>query len=389
MQIFATAITRLRLALADLPTMPHVHFVTIPDIVRIEAEDHARKVVRRYGLDTLLWGSYLNAEPPRIWLNLQNRHEQRADKRDPDQRDTLHPLQTRPVDDSMMIVDQNDAIDAYIVILLSYLRTLERRTQARQSRPSRFWTAGDRLSWSARDRKLVFLRLITRIIASIPGPLPTSTLDKTPRDILVEHTSDWVVQGGWGSDSIDNERLLAVMRHCIRLRPDVADHHYRLGALLCLKDDEAGALAAFERGQTLDAESDQHDRQWISAMATVYVGHQTEAEKPDKAKTVSYVARALVLGEADTRERLLAKLRDDELWTLRKEHPALWTDTADRLLDALLLPQATPPQTEPPQAEPPQAELPQPEPPQAELPQAELPQAEPPQAEPPGPKKAA
>jgi len=48
------SIGRLRQALADLPTVPYVDFITVPDIVRIEDDNRARTVVRRYGIDTLL-----------------------------------------------------------------------------------------------------------------------------------------------------------------------------------------------------------------------------------------------------------------------------------------------------------------------------------------------
>jgi hypothetical protein len=127
MQIFASAIARLRLALGGVPPMQYVHFITMPDVMRIESDDQARSAVHRYKLDTLLWGSYISPEPPRIWLNIQNRTKAHEEKRDFEKPDDMHPLSTRPVIDVMMVVDQNDAVDAYIVILLSYLRTLESR----------------------------------------------------------------------------------------------------------------------------------------------------------------------------------------------------------------------------------------------------------------------
>ncbi|HME24936.1 MAG TPA: hypothetical protein VKI44_27015 [Acetobacteraceae bacterium] len=90
-----------------------------------------------------------------------------------------------------MIVDQNDVIDAYIVVLLSYLGTLVQRKEASWRRPeaSRLWRIYDRLSLSVADRRQVFLRLITPLLANITDPLPPATLDKTPRELLVEHAN--------------------------------------------------------------------------------------------------------------------------------------------------------------------------------------------------------
>ncbi len=351
MQVFATAIARLRMALGELPTIPHVGFVTAPDIVRIDSNDRAQAVVRRYGVDTLLWGSYVTAEPPRIWLNIQTRPDPHPEKRDSDRRDAMDPLVTRPIVDVMMIVDQDDTIDAYIVILVSYLRTLEWRKQVRWGKPQklRFWQSEDVLSWSASDRKTVFVSLIVPLLASLPGPLVSTALDKTPREVLIEYASDWAVEQmreSWSSDRVDNWRLRGILENCIRLRPDVPDHHYRLGALLCLMDDEPAAFASFAEGQALDTRFASADREWISIMAGVYLRLMDQRDSTEKAKTVAYVARALGFGGIRARERLLATLKDAkelELWRrIREQHPEQ-KDTADRLLDRLLHPVAAQP----------------------------------------------
>jgi hypothetical protein len=73
LQIFAASVRRLRLGLSDRMILSQVRFIPIPDIVSIESEDDARRWRKRLGLDTLLWGSYLSADPPRIWLNLEHR----------------------------------------------------------------------------------------------------------------------------------------------------------------------------------------------------------------------------------------------------------------------------------------------------------------------------
>jgi hypothetical protein len=342
MQIFATAITRLRQALADLPTVPYMRFVTIPDIVRIESDDHARIVVRRYGIDTLLWGSYLSAAPPRIWLNIQSRPNPGEKQSEASARDPKHPLLPRRVGDAMMIVDQNDTVEAYIVITLSYLRTLAWRAAGWNSpQKSWFWRVYDRLSLSFDDRKQVFLRLIIRLLSGIPEPLPDASLDKTPRELLVEHASSWVVEQmreRSSLDQVDDEVLCGVLRHCIRLKPSIADHHYRLGVMLCLMDNEEAALAAMTRGQVLDIQSEQFDRQWISSMAESFLTLTYGRDKAEKAKTVAYVARGLALGGNESRARLLNVLSTDQslgAWRLGQEHPSIW-DTADRLLNRLV-----------------------------------------------------
>jgi hypothetical protein len=73
LQIFAAAIRRLRLGLVDRTIVSRLRFITVPEIVLIESDDAARRWRAWLGLDTLMWGSYLSSNPPRIWLNLESK----------------------------------------------------------------------------------------------------------------------------------------------------------------------------------------------------------------------------------------------------------------------------------------------------------------------------
>jgi len=64
LQIFAAAIRRLRLGLSDRKIVRHISFIVIPDIVSVESEESARRWRALFGMDTLLWGSYLSTSPP-------------------------------------------------------------------------------------------------------------------------------------------------------------------------------------------------------------------------------------------------------------------------------------------------------------------------------------
>jgi hypothetical protein len=130
LQIFAASIRRLRLGLSDRMIVNHVRFITIPEIVRIESEEDARRWRIRLGLDTLMWGSYLSTNPPRIWLNFENKPQVENTTNDEfDRTESLDwdPVRTKEVDFAMMEVDQDDQIECYLVVLTCLLRTLQHR----------------------------------------------------------------------------------------------------------------------------------------------------------------------------------------------------------------------------------------------------------------------
>ncbi|HME24937.1 MAG TPA: hypothetical protein VKI44_27020 [Acetobacteraceae bacterium] len=147
--------------------------------------------------------------------------------------------------------------------------------------------------------------------------------------------------GDTGLDRIDNKLLRNILSNCIRLRPEVADHHYRLGALLCLMNNESGAFAALSQGQALDDLSDWSDRQWIAHMAEAFLSLTFDRGDSEKAKAITYLARGLLLGGDEARESLSRQLRDDKkfaVWREGSDDPDKWWDTADRLLDRLVHP---------------------------------------------------
>jgi hypothetical protein len=137
LQIFAAALRRLRLCLSDASLAPHVRFIVIPDIVRIESEEPARFWRGWLGLDTLIWGSYVSAKLPRVWLNLENRQPSqpkspRIALTEDRSIDTVrwHPVKGRSLDDSMLEVDQDDPKVCYLVVPMSLLRTIRERPQS-------------------------------------------------------------------------------------------------------------------------------------------------------------------------------------------------------------------------------------------------------------------
>ena len=317
LQIFATAIRRLRLGLYDPMIVSHVRFMTVPEIVAIESEDAARRWRAWLGLDTLLWGSYASTSPTRIWLNVENKRQRNDAEKgsfDREERIDWAPLRTEKVDFAMMEVDQDDQIECYLVVLLCFLRILQRRPE-----PSGLvaWKQ-DVLRWKKLSGERTFLRLVRPLLPKLKQLPETNRLDCSPAHLLVTYISNWATHEiRWFQRSAELRPVSDMLRHCARLEPTCAEHEYRLGAALCLLNNEHGARAAFAKAQALDRHVEFHSPEEITSFASIYLEmayRGVTASPGESAAAVAFVARAMKLGGPDAAASITENLVKTEFW---------------------------------------------------------------------------
>ena len=283
----------------------------------MESEESARRWRALFGMDTLLWGSYLSTSPLRIWLNLENRQPQEeTETANDDGRDIVEwdPMRSKDFDFAMLEINQDDPIECYIVIIVCFLRTLQLRP-----RPSKFlfWTSRDSLGWKQSSGEAVFLKLVRPIISSLEQ-LPPRGLDNTPTQMLVAYVSNWVTRLlSWSPKN--NEAWLAreILLHCTRLAPSESEHQYRLGALLCFLGNETEARKAFDKGQELDRGRDFYDPDRISSFAStsLYLAYNSTFDiRGRTAAAVASVARAIVLGGPAAASKIAEEFVETKYW---------------------------------------------------------------------------
>jgi hypothetical protein len=344
LQIFAASIRRLRLGLSNRMITSRIRFLTVPEIVLIESDDSARRWRARLGLDTLMWGSYLSSNPPRIWLNLENK--QIEDTRNNDTGDAerldLHPVRSGEVDFAMMEVDQDDPIECYLVVLVCLLRTLQRRPEPRKFL---FWESLDTLAWKKYSGERIFLRLVRPLLAKLETLPKTTGLDGSPAHLLVAYVSNWAAgQISWWQPGEQELWLLRdMLRHCIRLDDASPEHCYRLGAVLCLLDDEAGAQDAFTQAQKRDGRSEYYSPDMVAISAGSYLElayDRSSISAGDAAAAVAYVLRAVTLGGAGATKHISGRFEKTDYWKWQTRLATYgvepdWT-TTDRILCSTL-----------------------------------------------------
>jgi hypothetical protein len=252
-QVFAEAIARVRNRWQRWPSARHARFVVLPFLPRVDTDDTARALRRWLGLDVLLWGSYLSADPPRLWLNLQHatveprgllHGERDGGSGDVNTTPSEHHLFLTNEDEMVpasLVMDQDDPLDARIVLTCALLHV----SRLRDARP-RWLQAFDELARVNRAR--LKNDLFMSVLFSLTAPLSRGSALLEAKSALVSLASAHVGASLYhGRDPAAQGSLLAIAEACAALEPWRPEHHYRLGALLGSAGDDEGALAAFSR----------------------------------------------------------------------------------------------------------------------------------------------
>ena len=332
LQVFAAAIGRLNLRLGRLRATRLFQFVVLPPAPRVETNQAARRLLRWYRLDALLWGSYVSVNPPKVWLNVERPIRESKD----DQRLTerFHPLHVRLGNDSSLVLDQNDPLDTYIALLLALLEALEARRAPRFRLYPRY---SDALVLASGERHVIMSQLIRDSLFVLEAesflPATRGALHPTAKQVLVARASDWAAEllSGLWSDKGPSVRLLKeILWRCAALEPTRAEHHYRLGAAYCLLGNEPEALKSFTAGQESDDEIRYADPDWPELGGVLYVAlldlrlsATWTAVDRVSACAAAYVARLLAINREDVKKEILKKFAEPEISQAHRRRDAV------------------------------------------------------------------
>jgi hypothetical protein len=212
------------------------------------------------GLDTLLWGSYLSIEPPLIWLNIDQ--ERRRDKKESSSDEDLDADKFYPfprifqTKDYLVVVNQDDLLDIYIVLLVTLIHTLNLRQNERRSG---LFISLDKLGYSISAERKITLHLIRDALFSLDKKIDyivSKDFYPTARKVLVDIAGQWIGHqmefGGGFGDKISTRALREVATKCVELDSSNANHYYRLAAIESMLGNEKAVNDAIRLAQKYD-----------------------------------------------------------------------------------------------------------------------------------------
>jgi hypothetical protein len=248
-----------------------------------------------------------------------------------------------------LLVAQDDPIGAYVALTLAMIIVLRERSASRERHRSgwRAWRRRlDQFKASSRSRRQLLEGLVfdafdafTDVGRPVPvGPPAVGT-------ILARVSGAWVGEALSGkSESVGRShafvrrhlrRLVEVLHKCIQLDPGRPEYHYRTGALLCLADDPAGAIAAFQSAEPLEsfASIDEFSAQ---AEAELELGNMPlVGEDLRGARYVALLARALNISGGRAQKSLKTDFEKNKcvnMTAISPDRPPTWLLVARQLL---------------------------------------------------------
>jgi hypothetical protein len=244
LQMFAGAVGQFRAHTRRLDAVRHMHFDVLPPIFKVTTERRARLIRKLLGLDALLWGSYLAGVPSRLWLNIEYAHPSSTDQREDDDADLFRNF--FDVDAPVVVIDQDDLVDAYIVIAVTLLQALQARSQRRK--PSLF-PHTDKLYYSIGDRAAILRHLIRHALFAIDRLPESGEIYPTMKETFVRIVGRWVARQlahAFGDEVVPLRFLEQVTTKCADLLPGEADPYYLVAAVQCRLGEQEAAAKAFD-----------------------------------------------------------------------------------------------------------------------------------------------
>lgn len=334
LQIFSLATSRVETQLQRLGAESWITFVVLPPHFEVSTPGRAEFLRRLFGLDVLLWGSYLSMDNDEIWLNIQQRPvEQRRSRgedakgfRTVEKRDDIFPV-SLVVDVPAVSLTQDDPWEAYTVLLVAAMMVLQNRSNwiDRGSLPHSSWY----LFRSSEFIDQVVMSLVYEVFLSMSDcGLPKGFLPSA-QALLTQIVGKWIghqLQTSYdmGSRRRRGDQFLSQLHKfaikCTKLMPDTPECLYRLGAIECLLGRESDALLTLKKAAELDAARGQVDPTAAYVEAVMEIPTVVSLDSFQSARFAAHVARVISTGDKCTCE-LLRKDMDESFWAQIHSQP--------------------------------------------------------------------
>lgn len=270
LQVFAVAIAKLNAVLQNQEGIEHIQFCVLPAHCKIMNNRQAAFFSRLFGLDVLLWGSYLDAGGEIVWLNIYRAYAAKDKEKDSD--DTgldfqfgIFPWKVQ-VEMPVVTFPQKDCRDAYIVMVVALVQALQAREVkcSDRKRKFNFLVRQDRLYLASSEMtNSLVLHLVTNALQFLPKEPISDEVLPSAKAQLVEIAGKWIgLQLAKDNDESLWERvspkriavqLYAIAEKCSLLIPNTSEHFYRLGAIACILGEKEKALHNFKLAGEVDA----------------------------------------------------------------------------------------------------------------------------------------
>lgn len=318
LQVFATASARLEIKLQNLRALEWIRFISLPASLKVATAAKAKFVRRWFGLDVLLWGSFLGSKSDQIWLNiLQIAHEEQATEKEEEQFTTSSDTEAifpwrLTLNVPAVTLSITDPSDAYIVVAVALMVVLDNRKKRRAPLASL-----DKLSLTSARINDILERLAVDTILGFPNLIIEDEVPPSAKALMLNVVGNWIGSHlmYWSDDKklpslFDQfaKRMLTIAMKCADLRPMKPEGVYRVAALQCLLNDDE-AFTNLKAAGELDASQNQIDPYSVSGWADftfsqlkVYSG--SLENQLLLARFVCYATRVLYIGDKGLRDNI-------------------------------------------------------------------------------------
>jgi len=348
-QNLGALVVGVRTLLDDLGIADDLDFYLLPSHFRVSTDGQARLARWYFAADLIAWGGFLDEAGDTIWLKFQGSLSRRKQNEDDDKQGQEREANLFPGSYvgfkpevpavSFTARDNQEAFNALLLAISEALSQEVRRHKRRNENwPREIQWFQQFVRWIREvllmHQQLSLSQVLERILVylvyesfgKLPDEPPVARFIPSPAAQLVQLVGGWIGYQftsaiGITDDSfrkkIPPERFILQLRwlseKCTKIKPDEADHLYRLGAVLCMLGEEEGALLAFKEAASLDSHSYRIDRLTALTFAQVAL----EDARPGRndrdlaaVRFAAHAARAINTGNAFVVEQVLKAMEE-------------------------------------------------------------------------------
>lgn len=346
LQAFAAGVDRLQNRLSRLPSIQLIQFEVLPVALNVMTARRAKTLRWLFGFDAVLWGSYISTQPPKIAVQIDTARPRTEDEESAWDR-TWRSLdlfsRLDEVENEGIIVDQEDALDAYVGISMALVHALHARSFRRRGA---LFAPLDKLGFYNRsDRLAIVTEVVKDGLFALPAaplrspaksedvteyigtPYPSRsnfTSSPTAKEVLIDLAGKWLGDQLSGL-TLEDERyppefLEDVALRSTELRPADAENYYRLAAIRLLLGKTAEARTAIEAACAHNSRTRRIATSPILVQAQMAIEDRLSFGERDlkEAKCAVYVARAVARGGDKIRTRLIEEFKKTDLYRTRR-----------------------------------------------------------------------